>query len=243
MHDPDAWFWPSILMLIGYTAYLLATGVGSAAYQLAVSNQMFGPTGTGSGQNAPPAAFRDFLLWLIPGTQIFVTALSPVWSVALTWATRVLIFTGLARLFGGARAPWPRVIGMVGWSWTPLFFHYTLLGVLMLTMPSVFRFLAAIPDTPGLGATADTLRARWQGQVFLYLSPFVLWNLWLCFLGVGEVFRLPRWKAALVVLLPTIAYLLITLAFYWLGISVMDSFRNFGTTPPAVPAPPGVPSR
>lgn len=238
MQDPDAWFWPAILMLIGYTLYMLATGVGSAQFQMNLANQMFSPSGT-AGRNAPPG-FQNIMLWVIPATQIFLMALSPVPSVAISWTTRVLIFTGLARLFGGVRAPWSRVFGMVGWSWTPLFFHYALLGVLMLAVPSVFRFLAAIPDTPGmpgLGNTADTLRARWQGQVFLYLSPFVLWNLWLCFLGVQELFRLPRWKAALVVLLPTVTYLLGTLAFYWLGVTMMDRFKDFGTLPPS-PRPP-----
>ncbi len=73
-------------------------------------------------------------------------------------------------------------------------------------------------------------------QFLVYLSPFVFWNLALCVVGVAELFRLPRWKAGLVVLVPTVAQLLFLVAMYFVSLAMMDAV---GATMPAPPAPNG----
>ncbi|HTE20669.1 MAG TPA: Yip1 family protein [Armatimonadota bacterium] len=234
MGDPDAWFWPAILLLVGYILYYLAIGVGTARWQASFMGAMLARTRqpNPSAQNG-----QAIMLAVMPVTQLFAAMLQVPVTIAASWAVRTVAFYGLARLLGGAKPHWARVVAMVGWAWTPLFFQYALLGILMLTVPQVLAFFLPLPKEP---TNPAPMRTAQSVQFLLYLSPFVFWNLALCVIGVGELFRLPRWKACLVVLVPTVAQLLFLVAMYFISLAMMDTF-GMGTMP-TPPAPNG-PSR
>ena len=232
--EPDAWFWPAILLLVGYTLYYLAIGVGTARWQASFMGAMFARTRP---PNPSSQNVQDIMLAFMPATQLFAAMLQVPVTIASSWAVRTVAFYGLARLLGGAKPHWARVLAMVGWAWVPLFFQYVLLGALMLTVPQVLAFFLPLPKEP---TTPGSMRTAQAVQFLFYLSPFVFWNLALCVVGVGELFSLPRWKASLVVLVPTVAQLLFLVAMYFVSLAMMDAF-GLGTVP-TPPAPNG-PSR
>jgi hypothetical protein len=188
--------------------------------------------------NQPPG-FSQFMLTVIPSMQVMMLLLSAPFTAAISWAVRTGLFYGLAVLVGGSRAFWGRVVAMVGWAWVPLFIQYVLLGLLMLVFPQIYSYLAGVPDSTSITAMAESMRQKWHGQVLIYLSPFVIWNLVLCVIGVSEVFRLPTWKAALVVLVPSVAHLLMQAAMYLTGLTIMDAMSGMPGTVPTVPNGPG----
>lgn len=237
MTDADAWFWPAIFLLIGYTLYYLAYGVGGARWQVGWMSSLWQSSGASPSPESEQT-MPTVLSWLAPALQLFGNVLQVPLTVAVSWTLRTLTFYGLARLFGGERPFWGRVVTMVGWAWLPLFFQYALTGVLMLLLPQVMGFFLPLPSGHELGHTAHSMRSNWQGPMLFYLSPFVFWNLALCAIGVAEVFQLPRWKATLVVLIPAVAQLLFMLAGYFLSAAMMQSF---GTTPGNTPQPPPTP--
>jgi hypothetical protein len=122
---------------------------------------------------------------------------------------------------------------MVGWAWVPLFLQYALLGIGMLASPRLFATFMFIPDPKHPIPTEAVMRYRWLMLGLRELSPFVLWNLYLCMLGVRQVFQLPRWKAALVVLLPMVLYMLFEVGMLLLANSMMKAFG--GPNGPVLP--------
>jgi hypothetical protein len=58
----------------------------------------------------------------------------------------------------------------------------------------------------------------------------------LCVIGVADLFRLPRWKATIVVLLPAVGHLLFMIAVYAASVWML---KGIGTMPGA--SPPGGP--
>lgn len=232
MTDADAWFWPAIFLITGYTLYYLAVGVGGARWQIGwMSNLLRSST-----PNPDPAAERavqGMFVWIAPASQLFGNVVQVPILVALSWSLRSLTFYGLARLFGGEKPFWGRVVAMVGWAWLPLFVQYAVTGVLMLIFPQVMSFILPLPAEQQLGNAAQSLRANWIGPMLFYVSPFVIWNLCLCTLGVAELFRLPRWKATLVVLLPAVAQLLFLLLGYYFSATMMQSLSHPPGTAPA----------
>src|SRR4051812_43164958 len=48
MQDPDAWFWPAILAIIGYTLYFLSIGVASSRFMQAYTAAIFAKSGAPS---------------------------------------------------------------------------------------------------------------------------------------------------------------------------------------------------
>ena len=235
MTDADAWFWPAIFLLVGYTLYYLAYGVGGARWQIGWMGSLMRSSGT----STDPAAERTMqtvMAWIAPASQLFGNVVQVPVTVALSWSLRSLTLYGLARLFGGEKPFWGRVVAMVGWAWLPLFIQYAVVGVSMLLFPQVMSFFLPLPSGHEIGRAAQSMRTNWQGQMLFYLSPFVFWNLALCTLGVSTLFRLPRWKAALVVLIPAVAQLLFMLAGYFFSAAMMQSFGNTpGATPPHSP--------
>jgi hypothetical protein len=230
--DPDAWFWPSILLLIGYTLFMIGQGINGAAFQ---SNALSRSLGSRSG--ADPVV--QMMMTLMPAALAFAMPLSAPFAAALSWGVRTVVFYGLARALGGIQAPWGRVFAVVGWAWVPLFFQYCILGVIML-FPEGFAYFAGITDDTSIGGVSQSMRQKWHGQVILYGSPFVIWNLVLCTLGVAEVFKLPRWKAGLVILLPTAAQVLFYALAYWGSMSMMGALS--GGLPPTNPSVPNGPA-
>ena len=232
--DRDAWFWPAILLLVGYTLYYLAIGVGSARWQLALMSTMLQRSGQ---QNPSSQSAQTAILAFVPAVQLFAAMLQVPVTIATSWALRTSLFYGLARLLGGAKPHWARVLAMVGWAWVPLFIQYTILGILMLTVPQVLALFLPLPKPTATPPTMQMMRSNSLVQLVLYVSPFVIWNLALCVVGVAELFRLPRWKASLVVLVPTVLQLLFMVAMYFVSLSMMEAFGAG-----ALPAPNG-PSR
>jgi Yip1-like protein len=237
LQEPDAWFWPAILFLAGYTLFYLAAGLGAARYQASLVDQMLSQPNRGS----LPPGFDSLFRGLMPASQIFAMVMSVPLTVAWSWAVRTGLFYGLATILGGAKPALGRVVAMVGWAWVPLFFQYMLLGLLMLTLPQVLAFF--VPTSVG-EATRDpgaAMRTQWQGQLFIYLSPFVVWNLVLCVIGVSQLFELPRWKAAIVVLLPAVGQILFQGAMYLLAVNMMNVWGPTmpGTNPPNPTIPNG----
>lgn len=191
---------------------------------------------SGGNSDAAQQAMQTMMSWLAPATQLFGNLLQVPLIVAVSWAMRTATFYGLARLFGGERPHWSRVVAMVGWAWLPLFFQYALVGLLMLLLPPVMGFFLPLPSGSEMGRAGHLMRASWQGPMLFYLSPLVFWNLVLCTVGVSELFRLPRWKATLVVLLPAVVQLLFMLGAYLFSAAMMQSFGTMpGNSPPHAP--------
>ncbi|MGV3719423.1 MAG: Yip1 family protein [Actinomycetota bacterium] len=236
MTDADAWYWAAVLLLIGYTLYYLANGVGGARWQ---TSWMSDVLTSGNRGNDPAAQSMDrFMAWVASASQLFGNVVSVPLLAAISWAVRTATFYGLARLLGGEKPAWGRVAAMVGWAWLPLFLQYCLVGALMLASPAVMMFFLPLPEQSGMAQAADNLTAKWHGQMLFYLSPFVFWNLALCVIGVAELFRLPRWKAGIVVLTPAVLQLGYLAANYMLSAALL---KAFGTMPGSSPAPPGGP--
>ena len=224
MGDADAWFWPAILLLIGYTIYNLAYGMGGARLQASWMSSVM-PT-TGSSASTPAARnLAAFMAWFAPTLQLFGNVTQVPLGIGISWACRTALFYGLARLLGGCKPYWGRVVAMVGWAWLPLFLQYTVCGLLMLAVPEVMGFLLPMNGND-LSQVARQMQHRWHGQMFFYLSPLVFWNLALCVIGVAELFRLPRWKATIVVLIPTVADLLSKVVSYLFSVEILKAFSG-----------------
>ena len=232
--DPDAWFWPSIMLLVGYTLFYPPIAVGMARFGAAAVTQSLTmrTTATGSGPNASAI---NMVRTVLPISYMFAVMLQVPVYVAISWATRTVIFYGFSRVLGGVKANWGRVVAMVGWAWVPLFIQYVVTGAAMLVSPKLFSLLMFVPDPKHPLPTEEMMRYRWMMLGLRELSPFVLWNMFLCVLGVREVFQLPRWKAALVVFLPMVLYLLFEVAMLWLSNSMVKAFG--GMNAPMTPGP------
>lgn len=235
--ERDAWILPAVLYLIGYLLYYLALGWGSARWQAIWMQQMMVSSGRATSGQGAAAQFLNTWLAIAPTFQLFGTVLQVPLTVALSWGIRTALFYGLARLLGGDRPPLRRVIAMVGWAWVPLFLQYTLIGAGMLAIPAVMHFFLPLPTDPAEIQTGEMMRKNWQGQFLILVSPFVAWNLVLCWIGVRDLFRLPGWKAALVVLLPTVGHLIFQLAGYLLSLAMLDSMPQLPAPTPNGPAP------
>jgi hypothetical protein len=230
--EPDAWFWPAILLLIGYTLYMIGQGINGAAFQASSMQRSLGNRST-----SDPTL--RFIMTAMPAILAFAMPLSAPFAAALSWGVRTAIFYGLARALGGIQASWARHFAVVGWAWVPLFFQYCILGAIML-LPEGFAYFAGISSDTSIGGVSQSMRQKWHGQVILYGSPFVIWNLVLCTLGVEEVFKLPRWKAGLVVLLPTAAQIFFYALAYWGSMSMMSAISS--GVPPTNPTIPNGPA-
>lgn len=236
MTDADAWYWAAVLLLVGYTLYFLANGVGGARWQTGWMSDLLS---SGNRSSEPAARSVDaFMSWVVSASQLFGNLLSVPLMAAISWAVRTGIFYGLARLLGGDKPAWGRVLAMVGWAWLPLFFQYCLVGALMLASPVVMVFFLPLPEQGGMAQAAENLGSKWQGQMLFYLSPFVFWNLALCVVGVAELFRLPRWKATIVVLTPAVLQLGYLAANYLFSATLL---KALGGMPGASPSPPAGP--
>lgn len=236
LHEPDAWFWPAILFLVGYGVYYQAMALGTARLQFSMTGKMLQNTASGTAAAGDPVT--QSILSAMPFIYLFLIAMSPLMVAAMSWALRTGIFYGLARLLGGGPAPWSRVMAMVGWAWVPLFFQYLLLGTAMLVSWQVFSYLQAAPADQSIGGAAQAMRGKWHVQVIVSASPFVLWNLWLCVLGVTEVFTLPRWKATLVVLVPYVVQLALVFTMYLGSLAMLDAMTGIPVSSPSVPNAP-----
>jgi hypothetical protein len=232
LDDADAWFWPAILLLTGYTLYYLAIGVGMAHYQQEMMSRMLLKPLPGSKPVA--VAATKWMLSVVPASQVLLGLLQVPFAIAASWAMRTTLFYLLARALGGAKPFWGRVVSMVGWAWLPLFIQYCLLGGVMLFVPAAFGFFVPLPASQDLSEAMSMAQEKWRLQALTSLSPFVLWNLALCILGVQEVFKLPRWKAVLVVAIPAVAQLLFEVGSHFFGMWMLSAF---GGTPPTAPAP------
>lgn len=232
MTDADAWLWPAVLLLMGYTLYYLAYGVGGARWQTTWLMAMV-QSSTAGGDAVAARSVTAFMAWLAPASQLFGNVVQVPLAVALSWGMRTLLFYGLARLLGGGRPLRGHVVAMVGWAWTPLFLQYALTGILMLAFPRVMAFFLPLPDAAGMGRAAESMRHNWHGQMLFYLSPLVFWNLALCVVGVAELFRLPRWKAVIVVLVPAVAQLVFMMAGFFLSAAMLQAFPE--VPPPSSP--------
>ena len=236
LREPDAWFWPSILMLIGYTLFFLAYGVRSAEYTAATMGAAFKQSGANP-NSAAGMVEQAMGAWLPVGMLFYYLLLVP-FSTALSWATRTLLFYALARLLGGSRPFWGRVVAMVGWAWVPLFLQYAGVGLLVLLVPQASSFFIPFPRDGSQADPIATTRTQFQAQALLQVSPFVFWNLGLCILGVRQLFQLPGWKAAAVVLIPTVAYGLYQLANYLFAMLMFQWMSPSAPVPvPGSPAP------
>jgi hypothetical protein len=234
MTDADAWYWPAVLLLIGYTVYYLATGVGGARWQTSWMSDMLASGNRGG--NPATQSMDGFMAWVAAASQLFGNVVSVPFLAAISWAIRSATFYGLARMMGGEKPAWGRVAAMVGWSWLPLCFQYCVVGALMLASPTVMVFFLPLPEESNMAQVANNMSANWHGQMLFYLSPFVFWNLALCVIGVAELFRLPRWKAAIVVLTPAVLQLGYLAASYTLSAALV---KAFGTMPGSSPPPGG----
>jgi hypothetical protein len=233
--DADAWFWPSILLLIGYSLNILPLGIGMGKWGAGFISQAMS-TSSPSPSSAQAAAMMRSIMAPI---QIYAAMLQVPAYVAATWAVRTLIFYGFAHLLGGAKPAFRRVVAMVGWAWVPLFFQYVGIGVAMLLYPRLFTLLVPIQDPREPINMAAMHHAQWVAQAIRELSPFVFWNLAICVIGVADLFRLPRWKAAIVVLLPTVVQIVLQLAMSLLASSMAGAM---GTgMPGSGPKVPGTP--
>jgi hypothetical protein len=232
LQDPDAWLWPSVLLLIGYSLYLLAVALGTIDYMLLVVGNAF-QTSTG-GSSAATAGVERVVRELMPAIQVFQATWQAPLHAIFSWGARTLIFYGLAVLLGGSRPPSSQVLAMVGWAWVPLLFQYAGVALLMMALPAVTGFFVPLPASLEEVDARAIASTSWRGQaVFNLLSPFVIWNLVLCAIGVSVVFRLPRWKAAIVVLLPTLLQVGAQAGWTFFSTLMIDQ----GGTPPAAPAP------
>jgi hypothetical protein len=241
LEEPDAWFWPSLLLLMGYGTYYLAIGVGMGRFMTGFMTAIFRGPGGGNSASLPPN-FLTIMGSMMPPLYIFLAVLQVPFYVALSWTLRTLVFYGFSVALGGARPRWSRVAAMVGWAWVPIFLQYVLLGVLMLAAPRIFTFFIPLPKDPMSAGSPAMANRQWQGsvaQILLEISPFVLWNMVLCMLGVEALFRLPRWKAFLVVFTPTLLQVLVQLAWIVLSLSLSRGMTPSPTAPMPVPNGPG----
>jgi hypothetical protein len=232
MTDADAWLWPAVMLLVGYTIYYVAYGTGGARWQ---TNWMMNMLATGgSNNNSDPSrqVITSVFSWLGPASQFFGNIVQVPLAVAMSWAMRTAVLYGLARLLGGEKPFWGRVVAMVGWAWVPLFVQYALTGILMLIFPSVMSFFLPLPADGTMTGAAAEFSSRWHGPMLFYLTPFVFWNLALCTIGVAELFRLPRWKASIAVLVPAVLQLGFMILSYWASTALLGAF---GTMPGASP--------
>lgn len=223
--EADAWLWPSVMLLAGYTLFYLPIAIGLSRFGASILSQTLM-----SARNSPPpptAAFQ-VVRSVIPVVYMFGVMLQVPVYVAITWATRTTLFYALARLLGGEKPFWGRVVAMVGWAWVPLFIQYALVGIAMLVSPKLFSILMYMPDPRHPVPTAAMMRSRWLTLGLRELSPLVLWNLYLCTIGVKQLFGLPRWKAALVVLLPMVLYALFEIASLWIANQMSSAFSTAG---------------
>ncbi len=229
--DRDAWYGPAYLLIIGYSLYFLAIGVGMARLMSAMA-------APGNATSPTPPGMADWMTFLMSASQLYTALWQVPLYVAISWAVRTGIFYGLGVLLHGDRPAWGRVVAMIGWAWVPIFFQYVLLGVLMLAFPPVMDFFLPIPEQ---GKPIDVMslqNSKWQGQVLFQASPFILWNLYLCTVGVANVFRLPTWKASVVVLVPALAQILFNIGAYFLSTWMAGMFLQPGAGP-VVPNGPG----
>jgi len=234
LNSEDAWLWPAIMLLVGYMVYYIPVGLQTARF----SGGMFGNILTNTPTSADQSSKRvlDFMASYMPAFQLFSMVAYVPFAAALSWATRTVCFTVLGRMLSPHRPPVGRVIAMIGWAWVPILFQYVGVGLAMLFIPEVTRFLMPMPDIKDAQMNVEALnRNRWQAQMLLELSPFVIWNIVLCVIGVSEVFKLPRWKSAIVVLVPTAAQVLFQLAIYFLSQSMLN--LSGGMANPTVPPP------
>jgi len=236
LQDPDAWFWPAVLFLIGYTVYYLAIGMGMARFQNEVMTRIYANPFPGS--RPMPPSMLNFMQKFMPGTQVFSATLQVPFAIASSWATRTVIFYVLARALGGSRPFWGRVVAMVGWAWVPIFLQYVLFGVAMMVSPFVFNLVVPLPKDMDVQQALLQARNNWHLQVLASLSPFVLWNLVLCVIGVQELFNLPRWKAAVVVLVPTVFQLVFHMGAFFLYMWMAGGLANLPGVNPAPPPGP-----
>jgi len=238
MTDADAWYWATVLLVVGYTVYFLANGVGGARWQVGWMSQLVNAR---AGSTDPAAqSVQAMFAWIASASQLFTNLLAVPISVAGSLAVRCALFYGLAQVVGGSKPPWGRVVAMVGWAWLPLLLQYCLVGALMLASPKIMLFFLPLPDQTGAATTtapAD-FSSKWPGQMLFYLSPFVFWNLALCIIGVQELFQLSRARAALVVLLPAIIQVVYLLFTYLVTAAFLQGFTG---SMPGSPTAPGGP--
>jgi len=216
LREPDAWLGPAILLFIGYTVYYIPVALGiaefaSGAFLRAIQDQ----------QMDPSASRQADFLRVMSGAMWTAPLFSSLWQVHLTaaasWAIRTALFYFLGRAAGGEPAPWYRVLSMVGWAWVPLFIQYVLIGLAMLMAPQVFELFVPLPSIDDMREGESSFGGGQQGslvQVLILFNPFVVWNLVLCTLGLEEIFKLPRWKAALIVFIPTLLQVLLAVGLY-----------------------------
>lgn len=214
--EPDAWLGPAILLFIGYTVYYIPVALGiaefaSGAFLRAIQDQ----------QVDPSASRQADFFRVMSGTMWTAPLFSSLWQVHLTvaasWAIRTALFYFLGRAAGGERAPWYRVLSMVGWAWVPLFIQYMLIGLAMLMAPQIFELFVPLPSIEEMREGESSFSGGSQGslvQVLILFNPFVVWNLVLCTVGLEGIFKLPRWKAALIVFIPTLLQVLLAVGLY-----------------------------
>lgn len=224
--EADAWLWPAVMLLTGYIVYYLPIGLGTGDVFGTMLESLFKDT---ANADRSSAATARFLMGFMPSSMVSVALWLAPLLAALSWALRSAVFYTLARWLGGDKPFWGRVVSMVGWAWVPLLFQYLALGVTLLVAPEVFGFFVASPDLTGAANPMAANQQKWQAQLMIELSPFVLWNLGLCVIGVAEVFRLPRWKSAIVVLAPTVAQILFQVLMYVASQSALGRVTEIAT--------------
>src|SRR5690349_19806272 len=102
--DGEAWFWPAVMLLVGYTVYLLPAGLGSARWMGDTFAAMLqSPSMAPTTADPSSAKVMRFMVGFMPIAQVFSAMWQVPLYVALTWATRTGIFYGLARAFGGEK--------------------------------------------------------------------------------------------------------------------------------------------
>src|SRR5687767_7456685 len=100
MREPDAWFWPAIMFLVGYGVYYQAIAIGTARLQISMTGKMLQNAG-GTGTAAASDPVSQAVLAAMPFFYLFAIAMSPLIVAAFSWVLRTAIFYGLARLLGG----------------------------------------------------------------------------------------------------------------------------------------------
>lgn len=213
--ETDAWVGPAIMLLLGHTIYYLPIALGIADFMSSAMLQVLrSPSVRTTG---PPDAFvRGFsgAMWAVP---LFASLWQVHLTAATSWAIRTAIFYFLARSAGGGRAPWWRVFSLVGWAWIPLFFQYLLIGIGILALPGLFGYFVPLPDVSQFTDSDPAAVSSGTSslvQVLLLFNPLVIWNLLLCTVGLADLFRLPRWKSALIVFVPTLLQVLLVAGLY-----------------------------
>lgn len=222
--DSDAWYGPAYLLIVGYSLYFLAIGVGMARTMSAMM-------AAGGSTGPTPPGMAGWMTFFMASSQVYTALWQVPLYVAISWAVRSGVFYGLGVLLRGDRPAWSRVIAMVGWAWVPIFFQYVLFGVLMLIFPPIMDFFLPIPQEGKPMDMMSLQKSKWQGQVLFQASPFILWNLYLCVVGVAAVFRLPTWKASVVVLVPTVLQILFNIGAYFLSTWMAGMFLQPGAGP------------